>query len=256
MTQSLETFDFVELISMLAKGGKTGALRVYRERARFALWLSGGRVRQMVSQVTSSQDVQGAAALVDILEDPRGRFHFEEGEAAPQPDLDQSWEAFTYEALKLLPPPPLKFEGVGRLGPPEELAELNLSLHEREVLRGVAEGHPLSELARTHEAAALLGRLCRLRLIAERKLRVARLAVQVNKRLSGAVLVDEVIYRRWREAVGGHVERVEIRDERSGQVYPLPVRATSGLGTAIQMPPDLLMRTSLRAGDAVLVRPA
>ena len=251
MTQALEDFDFVELVYMLARGGKTGAMHLNRDGQAFALWLRAGRVRQM-----SGPEVEGEAALIDVLEDPRGRFLFEEAESAPAPDRDVSWEAFALSALKLIPPPPLKFSGAALIKEPQVFDDLELSMLEREVIRGVQEGHPLSELARTHEASALLGRLGRLRLITERKTRVARLTVQMTQQISGVVLVDELIFRRWRDAAGSHIDRVQIRSERSGQVHPAALRAVAGLGSVLQVPPDVMMRCGLRVGDAVQVRPA
>ena len=250
MTQALEDFDFAELIAMLARGGKTGAMHLNRDGQPFVLWLAGGRVRQM-----SGPEVEGEAALIEVLEDPRGRFHFEDAESAPAPDRDVSWEAFALTALKLIPPPPLKFSGAALLKNPQILDELELSMLEREVIRGVQEGHPLSDLARSFEAAAFLGRLSRLRIITERKTRVARLTVQMTQQISGVVLVDELIFRRWRDAVGSHIDKVQVRTS-SGQVHPLPLRAAAGLGGVIQVPPDVLMRCGLRVGDAVQVRPA
>jgi len=250
---SLETFDFIELLAMLARGGKTGALRVERGTQVFTLWLSAGRVRHMDGAGLAT----GARALADLLEDPRGRFQFEENETAPPPTLDLSHDAFAYEALKLLPPPPLKFPGAGRLESPERLAELSLSLYEQEVLRGVAEGKLLSELAaaRDPQAAALLGRLGRLRLIGERRTRVARLLVQLSRRGGAAAVVDESIYRRWREAAGSRIEQVQVRGERGGKVHVLPVVSGMQVGTVLELPPELLIQTGLRGGDAVLVRP-
>ncbi len=250
-SNALETFDIIELLALLGSGKKTGALRIYRDQDVFTLWLDAGRVRHM-----DGAGLQGPAALAAVLSDPRGRFHFETGEAAPQPSLDQSHDAFTYQALTLLEPPELKFPGAGRLEPPERFAELPLSLYEQEVLRGVAEGQLLAELARTPQASALLGRLGRLRLITERRTRVARLVVQVTRHGSGSAVVDETIYRRWRDAVGNHIERVQVRDERSGKVHQLPVSAVPGVGPSLRLPPELLIHTGLRAGDAVLVRPA
>ncbi|WP_181391918.1 DUF4388 domain-containing protein [Deinococcus irradiatisoli] len=250
-SNALETFDVIDLLALLGSGKKTGALRIDREPELFTLWLADGRVRHM-----EGAGLQGAAALAEVLRDPRGRFQFETGELAPEPSTDQSHDAFTYEALTLLPPPPLKFPGAGRLEPPDRFAELPLSLYEQEVLRGVAEGQLLSDLARTPEASALLGRLSRLRLITERRTRVARLVVQVTRRSNGAAVVDETIYRRWRDAVGNNIEQVQVRDERSGKVHQLPVRASPDIGPSLRLPPELLIHTGLRAGDAVLVRPA
>ncbi len=249
-SNSLETFDLIELLSLLARGKKTGALSIDRGGQILTLWLSAGRVQRM-----QGADLEGAAALASLLEDPRGRFQFEADEAALEPDLDLGHEAFAFEALKLLPPPPLKFQGAGRLEPPERFAELSLTLYEQEVLRGVGEGQPLSELACDPEAAALLGRLCRLRLIAERRSRVARLVVQVTRQGAGAAIIDDTIYRRWRDAVGNHIDKVQVRDERSGKVHQLSVRSEIGIGTLLRLPPELLIHTGLRAGDSVLVRP-
>ncbi|TSA84509.1 DUF4388 domain-containing protein [Deinococcus detaillensis] len=259
MSQSndLESFDLIELLSVLAKGAKTGALRIYRGQQIFTLWLLSGRVRRMDGAGFDT----GAAVLAQLLEDPSGRFHFEADEVVPFPNLNQSHDAFAYAALKRMPPPPLKFDGPGRLEPPERFAELTLDLYEQEVLRGVAEGKPLSELAaaRDPRAAPLLGRLTRLRLIGERRTRVARLVVQVQRQAGGrqgsSAAIDETIFRRWREAVGGHIEYIQVREERSGKVYQMPVSAAADAGTSLQLSPELLIRTGLRAGDAVLVRP-
>ncbi|WP_293912068.1 DUF4388 domain-containing protein [Deinococcus sp.] len=252
MTQAnaLETFDFVELLSMLCKGGKTGALHVERDRREFSVYLKEGRVRQM-----EGGELSGPAAMAEILRDPRGRFHFENDERAPAPDLDLAHETFALEALKLLPPPPLKFPGIGRLEAPERFAELNLSLHEHEIVQAVGAGQPLSELARHPDAAALLGRLCRLRLITERKTRVARLVVQVTQQVSGVVVVDETIYKRWRDTEAAPVKQVQLRHEQSGKVHQLPVRPAPNIGSFILLPPELMIRTGLKAGESVLVRP-
>jgi Domain of unknown function (DUF4388) len=247
---ALETFDFVELIAMLAKGGKTGALHVERDRREFSLYLQDGRIRQMEGGALS-----GPAAMAEILRDPRGRFHFEPGEKAPAPDLDLAHETFAMEALKLLPPPPLKFPGIGRLDDPERFAELGLSLREHEIVQAVGAGQPLGELARHPDAAALLGRLQRLRLITERKTRVARLVVQVTQQVSGVVVVDESIYKRWRDTEAAPIKLVQVRHEQSGKVHQLPVRPVPGVGSFIQLPPELMIRTGLKAGESVLVRP-
>lgn len=260
MTQSnaLESFDIIELLSILAKGEKTGVLRVYRDQQIFMLWLSHGRVRRMDGAGLDT----GPAVLAQLLGDPRGRFHFEADETVPFPNLDQSHDAFAYAALKLLPPPPLKFEGAGRLEPSERLSELPLDLYEQEVLRGVAEGKTLAELAaaRDPRAAPLLGRLTRLRLISERRTRMARLLVQINRQArrgqATTAVVDEIIFGRWRDAVGGHIEQIQVRDERGGAVHRLTVSAAAEVGTFMLLTPELLIRTGLRAGDAVLVRPA
>ena len=72
-TSSLETFDFLELLYMLAQSRRTGVLRVYRTQ-EFQAWLQEGRVRHLEFGY-----LRGVPALSELLADPRGRFNFEEG---------------------------------------------------------------------------------------------------------------------------------------------------------------------------------
>lgn len=261
-SNALEAFDLIELLRLLSQNQKTGVLRVHRGQQFFGLWLSGGKVRHM-SGANLDTD---AAAFAHLLQDPRGRFQFEDGhqrsgEQWPEPTLNCGYEAFVYAALKLLPPPELKFVGTGRLVASERFAELDLNFYEQEVLRGVAEGKSLGELSigRDPQALALLARLCRLHLISERRSRMARLIVQVsrknNRQASNAAVIDDSIYQRWRAAAGGHIEHIQVKDERSGKVHQFKVIAAQDVGTFLQLPPELLLQKGLRGGDSVLVRP-
>ncbi|WP_102124994.1 DUF4388 domain-containing protein [Deinococcus planocerae] len=253
MTQSsasLETFDFLELLSLLAGQGRTGALRVERHDGAFQAWLEGGRVRHL-----GCGPDRGAAALVRVLREPRGRFHFDEGLRHPGPGLDASVDEVALEALAALPVPELPFPGPARVTAPERLARLRWTLQEQDLLGQVEAGRPLSELAGSPEARRLLAGLVRLGLLARREVRVARLTVSVTREVTGVAVVDGLIWERWREDLARHVAHVAIRAP-SGGVVTLPVRPGPNLSTHLLVPPEVLLRAGLRAGESVLVRPA
>ncbi|MFD1730100.1 DUF4388 domain-containing protein [Deinococcus malanensis] len=70
-TISLETFDVLELLYLLAGQRRTGALQIIRDDAQFTMWLEGGRVRAVRFGVLS-----GAGAVRRLLLDPRGHSTF------------------------------------------------------------------------------------------------------------------------------------------------------------------------------------
>ena len=78
--------------------------------------------------------------------------------------------------------------------------------------------------------------------------------VTVTRQVRDVVLVDEVIFRRWKEDIVRHPQFVAVKRD-SGQVVTLPVRVSANITNQLHIPPELLMRTSLRAGESVLVKP-
>ncbi|GGJ90171.1 DUF4388 domain-containing protein [Deinococcus aquiradiocola] len=248
-TSSLETFDFLELLYMLAESRRTGVLRVYRDQ-EFQAWLQDGRVMHVEFGV-----LRDVSALSALLADPRGRFNFDEGQVHPDPHLDTDMDSLAMEALSELPTPELLLQGPGKITSPERVARMPWSLSQERVLREVETGTPLRELARNPEALEMLSRLARLGLLVARKSRVARLTVAVTRQVKGVAVVDETIIRRWREDLGRHFSHIALRDPQN-VVHTLPVTVGSTAGTQLMLPPELLVRTRLHVGDAVLVQPA
>ena len=83
----------IDLLQLLAQGGKTGAFRVeggevYLERGRPVHAAYGG--------------VEGAEALLAVLALKEGRFRFFPGEAAPRRTLEGPLEAYLLEAVRRL----------------------------------------------------------------------------------------------------------------------------------------------------------
>lgn len=249
-SSNLETFDFLELLSLLAGQGRTGALRVERPDGSFQAWLERGRVRHLEFGAE-----RGAAALARLLRDPLGRFGFDEGLRHPAPTLDLSVEEVALEALGALPVPELPFGGPARITSPGRLAGVRWTLQEQDLLGQVEAGRPLAELAGDGEARRLLAGLARLGLLARREARVARLTVGVTREVTGVAVLDGTIWERWRDDLARHFAHVAVRGP-GGEVTTLPVRGGTQLGALLLVPPELLLRAGLRAGESVLVRPA
>lgn len=248
-TSDLDHFDFLHLLRMLADGGKTGALQVIRGRDTFCCWLEGGRVRHL-----QLGHIGGVGALVTLLQESRGRFQFEEGQRCPGPTLDHTLDEVILAASAQLPLLPLPFEGPARLSAPERVSALDWSGPEQELLRRIERQTPLADLAEEPGGRALISHLLRLGLLKPRKSRVARLTVGLTREVRGVVLVDDHIFRRWKEDLLRPPQVLAIRDD-AGQTYTFAVREGPGLGTQLLLPPDLMMQTRLRAGESVLVRP-
>ncbi|NTY01779.1 DUF4388 domain-containing protein [Deinococcus sp. JMULE3] len=248
-TASLETFDFLELLYLLAEQGRSGVLYVFRPDGQFQAWLEGGRVRHL----QLGQD-QGVPALVRLMRDPIGRFHFDEGVTHPNPRLDASLDEVTLEALEALPVQDLPFEGPARITSPERVRRMRWSLKELDVLKMIDAQKPVKDLVDDPDVKRMLLKLFRIGLLVPRRSRTARLVVTITRQVRDVVLVDEVIFRRWKEDIVRHPQFVAVRSD-TGQVFSLPVRVGSNLTTQLMIPPELLMRTTLRAGESVLVKP-
>ncbi len=248
-TSSLETFDFLELLYMLAESRRTGVLRVFRDQ-EFQAWLQEGRVMHL-----EFGSLRGVQALADLLRDPRGRFNFEEGQIHPDPHLDTDIDVVAMEALAELPVPELLLQGPARVSSPERVARMPWTLRQEDILRDVEAGIPLNELAQDPEALQMLSRLARLGLLLPRKSRVARLTVAVTREVKRVAVIDETIMRRWRDDLGRHVQHIAVRDPQN-MIHVLPVTVGMTAGAQLMLPPELLVRTKLHVGDAVLVQPA
>lgn len=248
-TSSLENFDFLHLLRMLADGEKTGVLNVIRDDGTFQCWLEGGKVRhlQFSAQV-------GIKALSHLLQNPQGRFQFDEGKRHPSPDLNATLDAVATEALNDLPLRPLPFIGPARFASPERVEALSWTSDEQKVLRRIEMQTTLGDLSADPVARRVISRLSYLGLLKPRKSRVARLTVGMTREVRGVVLVDDLIFRRWKEDLVRHPQLLAIKDD-AGNTYTFPLREGRGLGTQLLLPPDLMMQTGLRAGESVLVKP-
>lgn len=246
---SLETFDFLELLYLLSEQRRSGVLSVFRPDGRFQAWLEGGRVRHL-----ELGEHRGPDALACLMQEPVGRFHFDEGVTHPAPSLDVTLDDVAMEALERLPVQELPFDGPARVTSPERVRRMRWSMKELDVLHLIETQKPLQDLTSDPEVKRLLLKLIRIGLLVPRRSRTARLVVSVTRQVRDVVLVDEVIFRRWKEDIVRHPQFVAVKRD-SGQVVTLPVRVGANITNQLHIPPELLMRTSLRAGESVLVKP-
>lgn len=249
-TTSLETFDFLQLLYLPSDQGRTGVLTVDRADGPFQAFLDGHQVCHI-----QFAELTGVAALVRLLRDPRGRFHFDEGVVHPDPLLNVGLDDVVMEALDALPEKPLAFTGPVKITAPERVARMRWNLKEQAVLKQIEVQRPVSVLSQDPDARLMLQKLHQIRLIAPRKSRVARLTLAVTREVQGVVIIDELILKRWREDILRPPQAIALRTD-DGQVHTLPVRGGANLSNTLLVPPEVLMRTGLRAGESVLVRPA
>jgi Domain of unknown function (DUF4388) len=222
---TLDDFDVLELLFMLARAERSGSVCIQHARGEFRVALVGGRVRDM-----SLGDLHDDEALAALIEHPSGEVHFEErlnARAADQSPFDA----------------------------PERLEHLLLSERELAWLAELNTGHTVEALSREPEAAALLARLARLGLLVPRKARVARLTLKVARDLRGPAQLDEMILDRWQEELGLKISQVELRTEAGG-VFSLAVQPARQLGATLLISPAALLQNGLSSGSAVLARPA
>ncbi|EYB68381.1 hypothetical protein DEIPH_ctg025orf0269 [Deinococcus phoenicis] len=260
-TTSLDAFDLLELLRLLAERGRSGVFQVDHPDGQFQLWLEGGRVRHLHFGGHWGE-ARGAAALARLLATPTGRFHFEEGHRHPCPGLDTNLDETVLEALEALPPGELKFGGPARITSPERVARLGWTEGQRDVLRQIAAGRPLADLAQEPNAWRLIVQLSRLRLLVPRRPRIARLTVAVlradrdrrEEPETAVARIDDLIFHRWQDELGRPLTQVAVRDP-SGKVVTLPVRGRAELGPRLLLPPERLLSARLRAGDSVQVQP-
>jgi Domain of unknown function (DUF4388) len=253
-TANLETFDFLELLMMLGDTGRTGVLRVAQpwrtDGNLFEAWMDDGRLRSLTFGTLS-----GVPALTALISDPRGQFNFEEGLTHPEPRLNLAVEAAALDALNQLPVPELVLRGPARLVHPDRVYRMPWSLRQANILAEVEQGRPLRELAEEQDALELLSRLARLGLLSARKSRVARLVLGVTYDVARVAVIDDTILKRWRDDLGRHISHIVLRDP-AGHQYTFLVRGGATAGTQLLLPPELMTRSRLNAGESVLVQPA
>ncbi|ACO45735.1 DUF4388 domain-containing protein [Deinococcus deserti] len=250
-TISLEAFDVLELLYLLAGQRRTGALQVVHNDGRFTMWMEDGRV-----QALRFGPLSGSVALRQLLLDPHGHSSFLPGARLPTPlELNATLDEVVIEALLHdIPVSELPFSGPGRITEPPRVNVLKWSDEEQHILRQIDAQHPVGELAVSPAAVRLILTLIRMGLLVPTRSRLARLTVVMTRQVQGMVLVDEVICRRWHEALQRPPARVAVKTG-CGMVHTLAVCSAPDLGRQLLIPPELLLQTGIQGGDSVLVQP-
>ena len=235
----------IDLLQLLAQGGKTGAFLVEGG----GVYLEGGRpVHAFWGQKV------GKEALLEILALKEGGFRFLLGERAPLTSLQAPLEAYLLEALRLLD------EGVevgpfDLVRPSPQAYRATLEGEDQALFLALGEGKsPLDLVAATglllKEVLKRLGHLARLRLVEvhPRVPHTARLRVALGGR---GAQVDALLLAAWRGHYGGFA-RVRVRGRGEAA---LAVEGAEGLGVELRLSPEHLLFLNLRVGEEVLVWP-
>ncbi|WP_243095307.1 DUF4388 domain-containing protein [Thermus thalpophilus] len=239
----------IDLLQLLAQGGKTGVFLVEGPGGAGEVYLERGRPVH-----AAFAGKAGREALLEVLALKEGRFRFHLGAKAPLTTLAGPLEAYLLEAIRSLDErvevgpfdlvrPSARLEAVGATLDPVELALL------QDLGRGKS---PLDLVGRwpLEEVLKRLGHLARLRLVevAPRVPRTAKLRVALGKR---GAQVEALLLKAWRVHYGPFAQ---VRVKGAREVL-LPVEGAEGLGVELRLSPELLLFHGLKVGEEVLVWP-
>ncbi|GAA5335769.1 MULTISPECIES: DUF4388 domain-containing protein [Thermus] len=240
----------IDLLQLLAQGGRTGLFQVETPGGVGEVYLERGRPvhAAFLGRV-------GREALLEVLALKEGRFRFHLGGRAPLTTLSGPLEAYLLKAIRTLDErvevgpfdlvrPSTRLGAVGATLDPVELALLEDLGQGKSPLDLVGPSRPLEEVLKR------LGHLARLRLVevSPRVPRTARLQVTLGKR---GAQVDALLLKAWRAHYGGFT-RVRVKGAKEAV---LPVEGAEGLGVELRLAPELLLFHGLKVGEEVLVWP-
>lgn len=247
MLGKLQDYDVAELLLLLAESGRSGVFEVAHRLGVFRLALRNGEAQSVEFGI-----VRGEGALALLLREPQGSFTF-----VPRPvpaETSRPMLTMLLGAARLLPPPPLLFDGPAKVRDDVDLKNMGLLDDEARVVREVLAGRALGSYEEGSPERGVVSRLARLGVLAPRKVRVARLTLEVWREGGSAVAVDASILSLWTQQLGVPPTEVLLRTD-AGKVVRVPFVAFPNLGVRLLAAPDVLMRFGLRGGTSVLARP-
>ncbi|TBH21748.1 DUF4388 domain-containing protein [Thermus thermamylovorans] len=243
----------IDLLQLLAQGGRTGVFQVEAGGERGEVYLERGKPVH-----AAFRGRVGEEALLAVLALKEGRFRFLPAVRPPVGSLEGPLEAYLLRAVRhldegaevgpfdLVRPAPRAQALRATLDPAEGALLLALGPG-KSPLDLAAEGPlPLGEVLRR------LGHLARLRLVevAPRVPRTARLQVALGHK---GAQVEALLLRAW-QGHYGPFRQVRVRGQGPGEVA-LAVEGIEGLGVALRLSPELLLFHGLRVGEEVWVWP-
>ncbi|GAB5602164.1 DUF4388 domain-containing protein [Thermus sp. FJN-A] len=241
----------IDLLQLLAQGGRTGVFAVEVGRERGEVYLERGRPvhAAFLGKV-------GKEALLEVLALKEGRFRFLLSVRPPLSSLEGPLEAYLLEAVRLLD------EGVEvgpfdlvRPEPKAQAVQATLDPVELSLLLALGPGRSALDLAAglslpLGEVMRRLGHLARLRLVAvlPRVPRTVRLKVVLGHK---GAQVEALLLATWREHYGPF-RQVRVKGARE---VLLAVEGAEGVGVELRLAPELLLFHGLKVGEEVLVWP-
>lgn len=241
----------IDLLQLLAQGGRTGVFEVEAGGERGEVYLERGRPVHAVFRGRV-----GREALLEVLGLKEGRFRFLLSVRPPLGSLEGPLEAYLLQAVRLLD------EGVEvgpfdlvRPAPRAQAVQATLDPVELSLLLALGPGKSPLDLAAElslplGEVVRRLGHLARLRLleVQPRVPRTARLRVTLGRK---GAQVEALLLATWR-AHYGPFRQVRVK---GGREVVLEAEGAEGLGVELRLSPELLLFHGLKVGEEVLVWP-
>jgi len=256
MEGTFELLGPLDLLQLLARGGKKGVFQIVASRGKGMAYLHGPRVTH-----AKWGSLQGEEALMEILLLKEGRFRFVEGGEPTSETLSEPLDYYLLQAVRQLddrievgPFDLVQFGSGGGVShltlSPDELALFTHLGKQISALELAARSkRPLSRVL------AVLGHLARLNIIdiERRAPHTARLTLAIRDPMPPHAYVDDLILRAWKLHYG-HFDQVHIR--AGGRTITMSVRGGDDLGNKLVMATGQLIVHGLTAGQELLVWPA
>jgi len=267
MTGRLGLFSLVDLLQLLSGAHRSGRLLVRHPGGDARIYVDDGDV------VHAEFDaLEGEEAIYALFADERGEFEFKNGLPAPRTTVRLGTQNLILEAVRRLDEarrdsgdeePALEADMVPERPDASSGEPASLGDAERAVLANVDGRRSLGRIAelagmQVEEVARVAARLMAAGVVVVRKRRprTARLVVrpEAGGLPAGAAGVDASIVDAWAKALGAPPREVLCRRE-DGSVARLRLAAREAAGPYLLLGRDALMRTGMRAQEALLVRP-
>ncbi len=246
----------LDLLQLLARGGKKGVFQTITSSGKGTVYLQGARVTH-----ARWGPLSGDEAMLEILLLKEGRFRFIEGAEPDEITLERNLDHYLLQAIRRLddrvevsPFDKVKFGQGGSVGhltlSPDELALFTRLSKPISVLDlAVASERPLRTVM------TILGHLARLGVIEveHRTPHTARLTLAIEDPLPPYAHIDELLLSTWRLHYG-KFDHVHVR--AGNRTLKLPVRGAEDLGGFLLLGTGLLIMHELKSGQSLMVWPA
>ncbi|WP_457629187.1 DUF4388 domain-containing protein [Oceanithermus sp.] len=256
MEGSFELLGPLDLLQLIARGGKKGVFQTVARSGKGQVHLHGPRVLH-----AEWNGRVGDEAMMEILLLKEGRFRFIDGAEAETVTLEQPLDHYLLQAIRRLDD---RVE-VGpfdlvQFGKGSRVSHLTLSPEELDLFTHLS--RPISALdlavasGRTlAEVLTVMGHLARLGVveIERRAPHTAKLTLAIRDPLPPFAHVDDLLLRAWKLHYG-RFDEVFVRT--GGRTLTLPVRGAEDLGGHLLLPTEQLILHELVAGQTVMVWPA
>ena len=256
MEGTFELLGPLDLLQLLARGGKKGVFQIVAPRGKGVAYLHGPRITH-----AKWGSLQGKEALMEILLLKEGRFRFMEGSNPTVETLTEPLDYYLLQAVRRLDD---RIE-VGpfdlvKLGMASGVSHLTLSPDELALFTHLNKQLSALELAARSKrplgrVLATLGHLARLNIIEieRRAPHTAKLTLTIRDPMPPYAYVDDLLLRAWKLHYG-NFDQVNIRvGERT---INMSVRGGSDLGGNLILSTEQLIIHGLTAGQNLLVWPA